>query len=325
MNHIACRHNFAVANHLLSQSSSSVLLDERMDWTLSDQQGRCRAMPIHYRLHGRPKGPLLVALGGISANRQVQCWWRSLYGAGRVFDPERYRILSIDWLVDEAGITTADQADALAEVVEHLDLGSIDRLIGASYGAMVGLAFAERHGQRLRRLIAISGAHRSRPSSTALRQIQRDIVALGRESGQPARGVAVARTLALTTYRPAALFDRRFAAETPAQIRQSLSDYLGHQGKTFSSTHDATRYLCLSTSLDDHCIDPTRIRCPVDLIGVDSDHLVPPEQLDELARAIGPDCRVHILNSCYGHDAFLKEPDAITALLRDINDQERLS
>ncbi len=325
MNHAACCQSNLAANVLPPPSSSTVLIDERLDWSLTNPQGGQREMPIHYRLHGRLDGPLLVALGGISANRQVQCWWRSLYGSNQVLDPDRYLILSIDWLVHPAGITTADQADALAAVTDHLDLPAIDWLIGASYGAMVGLAFAERHSQRLRRLVAISGAHRSRPSSTALRQIQRDIVTLGCESGRPEQGVALARALALTTYRPATLFDQRFGGDRPEQIRQNLRQYLVHQGRTFSHSHDAQRYLCLSASLDAHDVDPARIRCPVDLIGVDSDHLVTPEQLAELARTIGPECRLHILKSAFGHDAFLKEFAALSALLYQIAGRELLS
>jgi homoserine acetyltransferase len=79
-------------------ASRPVLVDDSMIWTMPGMALDAVGVRIRYRLHGPEEAPVVVALGGISANRQVQCWWRSLYGAGRAFDPERYRILSIDWL-----------------------------------------------------------------------------------------------------------------------------------------------------------------------------------------------------------------------------------
>jgi homoserine O-acetyltransferase/O-succinyltransferase len=114
--------------------------------------------------------------------------------------------------MDEAGITTADQADASGGGCRTSGIGRIDRLIGASYGAMVGLAFAERHGQRLQP--ADCNQRRASLSTAAPRCVRFSAILLpwGCEY-RPAciAAVAVARTLAMTTYRPAALFDRRFA------------------------------------------------------------------------------------------------------------------
>ncbi|MBB6086074.1 homoserine O-acetyltransferase [Wenzhouxiangella marina] len=259
-----------------------------------------------------------VVLGGISASRQVQCWWRQHHGRGQALDPARDLILGMDWLDHPTGVSTADQADGLLRIVDHLELGIIDTLIGASYGAMVGLALAQRHGHRLRHLIAISGADRSCPSAMAIRRIQREILALGEELRQPERGVAWARALAMTSYRPPALFDQRFAHTDPSQVAREIDAYLGHQGRRYSHDQSLARYRCLSRSLDEHCIEPAMIRCRVDLVGVDSDALVPLAQLEALAEALGPRARLHRLSSSYGHDAFLKENNALKHLLSSL-------
>ena len=78
---------------------------------------------------------------------------------------------------------------------------------------MVGLAFAAEFGDRLDSLIAISAAHRSDPLATAWRSIQRQIVALGLRHGDATQALALARGLAMTTYRTRDEFAERFQAQ----------------------------------------------------------------------------------------------------------------
>jgi homoserine O-acetyltransferase/O-succinyltransferase len=308
-------------NPIPAPTPASVLLDESMAWSMPDQA----PVRVHFRLHGHPDGPVIIALGGISANRQVHCWWRSLYGRDLSLDPGHYRILGIDWLDHGgdpgSGITTRVQAQALAGVLDHLGIDRVHALLGASYGAMVGLVFAADHGDRLERLIAISGADRARPSIMALRHVQREILRLGQDSGQADRAVALARALAMTTYRPASLFDERFGEPDADHSLASVSAYLEHVGKCFSDNFDSDRYLRLSESLDRHQVDVGCIECPVDLVSVDSDHLVTPAEMAALAARLGRRCRLHHLESAYGHDAFLKEPESLNALLGGLLDK----
>lgn len=299
--------------------AAPVLRDEALDWSMPEAPPGTAPVQLRFRLHGNAQGPVIVALGGISANRQVQCWWRSLYGHGRCLDPDRVRVLGIDWLdhsgTPETGITTTMQAHALAAVLDHLGIERVRALVGASYGAMVGLAFAQHHGHRLDHLVAISGADRARPASMALRHVQREIIRLGHDTGQTARAVALARALAMTTYRPAKLFDQRFDVGQPDEALSEVAGYLDHVGRCFSDNFDAGRYQRLSESLDRHRVDSSCIQVPVDLVSVDSDHLVTPREMARLAAELGPTCRLHRLESPYGHDAFLKESQAFNTLL----------
>jgi homoserine O-acetyltransferase len=61
-------------------------------------------------------------------------------------------------------------------------------------------------------------------------------------------------------------------------------------------------------------VDPARIACPTLVVGASSDRLVPPSQLEALARAL-PRGELHVLESLYGHDMFLKEAERIAPLL----------
>ncbi len=305
------------------EAAEPLLVDDHLDWPLPGQLER--HVPIRYRLHGPVTAPVVGVLGGISANRQVQCWWRDLYGSARALNPDRIRILTLDWLGHGETVSTQTQADALAAVLDHLGLPELDVLIGASYGAMVGLCFAARHGQRLGRLLAISGADRSRPTSVALRHIQREILRFGVDTGQRERAVALARALAMTTYRPSAQFDQRFATEGSAQTLAEVSAYLDHVGRCFSSNFSAEHYNSLSNSLDQHEVNPGELTLPVDLVAIDSDALVPPEQIEALATRLPGPVRLHHIESRYGHDAFLKEPDCFNRLIHRLLAEEGIA
>ena len=272
---------------------------------------------LRYRLIGRAGAPVLVTLGGISADRGVDQWWSDLLGPGRAFDPEQHRLLSMDWLsrADGQAVQTRDQAIALARLLDGLGIERVRNFVGASYGAMVGLAFAAEFPQRLGRLIAISGPHQAHPISTARRVVQREILRLGAERDVPERGVALARALALTTYRPPELFEQRFD-QADAQARlDALHGYLRHVGVSFAGRFDLARYLSLSESMDLHQVDPGRVRCLTHLVAVDSDELVPLSQLKSLAAQLGGPVRLHRVSSIYGHDAFLKEPEVFNRLI----------
>src|SRR5204863_400967 len=101
-------------------------------------------------------------------------------------------------------ISSYDQAEALAQLLDHLGLASLAAIAGGSYGGMVGLAFAERYPERVARLIVIGAPDRSHPLATAWRSVQRRIVSLAAACGQAQEGLKVARALAMTTYRSAA-------------------------------------------------------------------------------------------------------------------------
>lgn len=279
---------------------------------------------LRYRLIGRAGAPVLVTLGGISADRCVDQWWADLIGPRRAFDPDRFRLLSIDWISREDGqaVHSHDQALGLARLLEALGIEQIHDFIGASYGAMVGLAFAAEFPERIGRLIAISGPHQAHPISTARRIVQREILRLGAERGVPERGVALARAMALTTYRPPELFAQQFDQTEARERLDSLEGYLRHVGVSFAGRFELARYLSLSESMDLHQVDPASVRCKTHLVAVDSDELVPVPQLEALAAALGGPARLHRIDSVYGHDAFLKEPEQFNRLIRRILGEE---
>jgi homoserine O-acetyltransferase len=284
---------------------------------------------------GRAGAPVIVALGGISANRHVCSggddptpgWWETVAGSGRAIDTRRYRVAGFDFLDGGRGadgrparnVSTRDQAEALAASLDAAGVERVHAVIGASYGGMVALAFAERFPDRLERLVVIGAAHRTHPMVTALRVIQRRIVEFGLETGRTHEALSLARSLAMTTFRTAREFAGRFAS-APEQVLQSgavfpVESYLRYHGERFAARWTPERFLALSLSADLHQVDPQAIRAVTTLVAADGDAIVPAEQTGELARLIGRRCRIARLRSDNGHDAFLTEPEGLGVIL----------
>jgi homoserine O-acetyltransferase len=278
-------------------------------------------VPVQFLLQGDPANGCIAVLGGISAGRDAGVWWSDQVGYGAPLDPARRALLGIEFIgrlpMGWSAISAHDQAAALAAVLDVLGIAQLDAAVGASYGGCVVLALAERYPERVARACVISAAHRAAPMTTALRSVQRELLMLGQRHGIQAETVALARALAVTTYRSDAEFARRFSGEARCEDglwRLPVQDYLEAQGERFAARFCPERYHALSESLDLHRVDPSAIRVSLHLLAVRQDRLVPIGDIAELAREAS--ASLEQIDSDYGHDAFLKETTAVSAWLR---------
>ena len=217
-------------------------------------------------------------------------------------------------------VSTRDQARAIIAVLDHLGVERAHAVVGASYGGMVALTLGVHHPDRVERSVVISAAHRPHPMATALRSLQRGIVRLGIETGRVSEALGLARGIAMTTYRTADEFRQRFDAEarwSPDGARFPVEEYLDHHGRRFARTFSPESFLCLSESIDLHWIEPSAVRIPTTLVAVSSDTLVPIWQMQELRDGMRVETAWHVVDSVYGHDAFLKETDAMSAIVSE--------
>lgn len=333
-----------LANASLDDRHTAVIVPLHSRATLADQRSSRRLnlqpkygsvagnVDVRYQWTGAPDAPTIIVQGGISADRYVSGsdqgrpgWWSELVGEGQAIDLTHYRVLSIDWLTpadfeeSPRAISSEDQADALAALVEALGIVSVAAFVGSSYGAMVALAFAARHARKVEKLVLLAGAHRAHPISTAQRAIQRQILRLGQSTGEVEQALSLARQLAMTTYRGSEEFARRFAS-TPdyreGRFHFPVEDYLEHAGRRFVQRFDVERFLALSESIDLHEVMPEDVDVPATLIGFPSDRLVPLADLCELQRRLRGSATLEVIDSPYGHDAFLKETHQLAPLLR---------
>jgi homoserine O-acetyltransferase/O-succinyltransferase len=299
--------------------------------------GRLEQVRIAWRVTGNIDGPLVAALGGISAGRLVadvgtseKGWWSEVIGPGRALDTNTYQVLGIDFLggsgtttgprpgqTNFPSISSYDQAEILRCVVEHLRAAPLKAIVGASYGGMVALAFAERYPTLVEHVVSISAADRSHPMATAWRSVQRAMVRYAAKSGDGPEGLRLARALAMATYRSADEFQARFngpAVRIDGRFQFPVESYLLARGDAYAATYIPEAFVCLSESIDLHQVEATQIRVPTTLVGILEDQLVPITDMRALHARLGGRAELVELSSIYGHDAFLKEVEALQAV-----------
>jgi homoserine O-acetyltransferase/O-succinyltransferase len=289
--------------------------------------GTLAELRMAWHASGPVDAPIVLALGGISAHRAAEDhdgtngWWREQCGPGFALDTRRFRVLGVDWLGgshDSTGpagdatfpeIDTRDQARAIVLLLDALGIARVRLLVGASYGGCVAQHLAVLLGDRVERVAIVCAAHRATRFASGLRYVQREVLKLGGAHGCDRAALAVARSLAMLTYRTPGEFEERF--DGPGEV----ASYLRHHGERYGARHDPVAVARLSASLDAHDFDPRELRAPTTLIGFDSDQLVPPWLLREFAASC-PHAQTVLLGSRFGHDAFLKEEDAMARELR---------
>lgn len=269
---------------------------------------------------------MVIVLGGISATRRLcgpEGWWGEIVGPGAAIDTDKFCALGLDFAPngdERVRISPADQARLIALALDQLGIERAHALVGASYGGMVGMALAQHAPKRLGRLCVISAAHEPAALGSAWRGVQRRIVEFSQAHGETEGGLALARQLAMITYRSAEEIQARFDRRLGDDHGSELDRYLIARGEAFSAAMPARRWLSLSEAIDRTLVDPAAVSTPTTLVACSSDQLAPLAQMEDLSRRLPRLTAFHVLNSIYGHDAFLKESAQISQLLRHFLD-----
>jgi homoserine O-acetyltransferase len=248
-------------------------------------------------------------------------------------------------------ITIGDMVNAQRRLVKRL---GIRRLVavGGSIGGYQALEWATRHPDLVSAAIAIAASGRLDPFSIAAHSEigRRAIMAdpdwhggdYGRYGTFPATGLAIARMAAMLTYQAREIMEERFgrsAASRPSPYLPfggifDVEGYLHHQGRSLARRFDANSYLYLTRAMDlydvgrgqgdEHWLG--RIAAPLLLVGIRSDWLFPPGEIQRLAaqvNALGRDATYLELDSPHGHDAFLKEWQTLGGMITPFLDRVR--
>ena len=334
-----------------------------------DAGGVLRGASLHYALYGEinaARDNLVLVCHALSGSARVAEWWPAIWAMPGPIDAERDAVLGINILGSCYGSTgplsvepvTGERYGAHFPLVEIRDIVRAQGLlldalgvpalkltIGASIGGMQVLEWAILFPSRVRKAIAI-GAAPLGAMGLGLNHLQRQMILLdpdwkaGNYTAQapPRRGLALARELAVCSYKSDALFQLRFGrkpdrgGEDPRSGllggRFDVAGYLDHQGEKFNQRFDANTYLVITRTMD--LFDPLRgygsaeeawgrIEAKVTLVGISSDWLFPPADIAAMAAAMqaaGVRCEYRELVSDHGHDAFLAEPQLLINVLK---------
>jgi len=274
-------------------------------------------------------------------------WWEPVIGPGRALDTRRVGVLAANLLGGRYGstgptstdprtgrrfgrrfpaVSTRDQARAQWALFDELGLGEIALVVGGSLGGMVALEVALVRPLAVRHVMPIAAPAATGPMAVAWNHIQVQLIEkLGLD------GLALARALAMTTYRSEADFDERFGRDLEPDGRPSIVSYLDHQGRKLIDRFDPQTYRVLAGAMDRHDIGvgrdgPVAALAPLAAsgtrligVGIQDDVLYGPRQVRQLvdsARTAGVDATYREIHSTKGHDAFLVEWDQLSRLLR---------
>ena len=275
-------------------------------------------------------------------------WWEPLIGPGRAFDTSRVGVLCANLLggcygttgptsIDPATgrpygtsfpeITVRDQARAQLALIDALGIGRLAAAVGGSLGGMVALEIAIERPGFVRTAIPIAAPLATGALAIAWNHIQLELVERLGDAG-----LALARQLAMTTYRSEVDFGTRFGRDTRPDGRFEVTGYLEHQGRKLLERFDADSYRALVRAMDTHDVGRGRggtasalrrlaaTGTGIVAIGIEGDILYGPAQVRDVvasARAAGVDARYREIRSTKGHDAFLVEWDQLDEVLRE--------
>ncbi len=298
---------------------------------------------VGYRTWGEPRAEATLICHALTGSADADDWWGGLFGPTRSFDPDRDYIIASNVLggcygttgptsirhgsdhwygPDFPRITIRDMVNLQAGLLDHLGVESLRLVIGGSMGGMQALEWAAMFPERVKGGVAIGvGAHHS-AWSVAFSEAQRAAIWAdprfhdgAYEPGRgPDRGLAVARMIAMISYRGKANFETRFGRRT-VEDEFEIRSYLRHQGRKLVARFDANTYLTLVDAMDSHDLARDRgemgpvlagIKTPFLTVGISSDILYPASEVEELATGL-PNARYQMLHAAQGHDSFLIE------------------
>jgi len=242
-------------------------------------------------------------------------------------------------------VTVADMVEAQRWLVDALGIPALLCTTGGSMGGMQALQWAVSYPDRVRSAIILASTGRVSAQSIALNEVPRQAIYADPnwnegdyyEKEPPNAGLAVARMIGHITYLSETSMREKFGRRLQERERYGydfatefeVESYLKYHGNRFTARFDANSFLYITKAIDyfdmslgrgDLAEAFTDVRAKILVLSYSSDWLFPPEQSEELVRALlrnGVDASYVEIKSDYGHDAFLLEVERLGELARD--------
>lgn len=304
-------------------------------------------------------------------NSRKKGWYDIAVGPGKTFDTTKYFLICSNVIggcggstgpssinpetgkpygLDFPLVTVADMVRAQKKLVEHVGVEKLFCVTGGSMGGMQALAWAVDYPESV---------HLSIPIATSARQYAMGIAlhAAGRQAilndpafnggdyygtGQPKKGLSLARKVGHITYLSSEAFERRFGrarrkgkSDGGFGVEFEVQGYLDYQGSSFVRRFDANSYLYLTHAIDQFDLTLGGRRRLSDVFGgveskfllasFSSDWLYPPAQVEEVYAALaeaGVPSVYRKLDLPYGHDSFLVYNNTLGNILTDYLEAE---
>lgn len=297
-------------------------------------------------------------------------WWGGIVGPGLAIDTDRWFVVAPNMLGGCQGttgpaslapdgaewgsrfpyVTIRDQVAAQVAFSDKLGITTWAAVIGGSMGGMHALEWAVAYPERLDRVGVLAAPEISDADQIALNSVQIDILRMdpafaggayydSAEGEGPHRGLALARRMALLSYRSPEELNDRFhrtwqSAVTPigGGGRYAVESYLDFHGNKFTRRFDANSYITLAEAMSSHDVGRGRggvaaalgrVTAAALVLGIDTDRLFPVSHQHTIARLLPSTIdngAAAITTSAFGHDGFLIEDHVVGAHIRRLLD-----
>lgn len=309
-------------------------------------------LTIAYHTFGtRREDNVLWVCHALTANSDVADWWPHTVESGKFLDPERYFTVCANILGSHYGttgplslnpttgqpyygdfpfFTLRDIARVHLLLADYLGIQHVRTLMGSSIGGYQAQEMALLRPGFAQSLILIATAARNTPWTIAWNESQRMAIEADASWGEPfpqagIRGMAVARSMGLLSYRGCAAYNAtQQEIDNPDKTQGFRAcSYQRYQGEKLCRRFNAYSYYRISQAFDSHNIGRNRggvekalasLTLPTLVIGISSDLIFPVEEQRYLHDHL-PNSRFEIIDSSFGHDGFLVEHQQLDALL----------
>jgi homoserine O-acetyltransferase len=288
-------------------------------------------------------------------------WWDAMIGPGKAFDTDRYFVICSNVVGGCKGstgptsvnpetgkpyalqfplITIADMVDAQKRLIDHLGIKRLLCVAGGSMGGMQALQWVASYPDCIAAAIPIATTMKHSPQQIAFNEVGRQAIMADPQwnegkyydSGQPERGLAVARMIGHITYMSDQSMEDKFSRKLKAKDYSfsfktdfEVEGYLHYRGDSFVKRFDANTYLYITKAMDYFDVSGEKLipaGVNVDtrflVISFQSDWLYPSYQSREIVQLLKArlaDVTYCEIKSTYGHDAFLLEAESESKLI----------
>ncbi len=288
----------------------------------------------------------------LTANSKPHEWWPEMIGNDKIFDPRKKFIICVNTPgscygsispldVDEKTgkpyyhsfpfFTTRDMIRSYQLLKQDLGIEKIKIGIGGSMGGQQLLEWAIEEPDLFEYIIplatnAIHSAWGKAFNASQRLAIEADATWINENEDAGKKGLEVARSIGLLSYRNASAYNKTQSDTTDEKLEDFKSEsYQRYQGTKLSARFNAFSYFVLSKSMDSHNVGRGRggivqalsqIKAKSLILSLEGDILFPPDEQEFLANHIN-NAQLKLIRTDYGHDGFLLEFEQIGNALKE--------
>lgn len=301
-------------------------------------------LKLAYTIEGNPFAKKTIWIcHALSGNANATEWWAGLFSDAQLFDLSEYKIVCANAIGSCYGSTGPGDLDepltfpllTIRDIVkgyqllaDYLNIENVDLLIGPSQGGQQAVEWAIREPDFAKNLVLVATNAVHSPYAIAFNESQRLALqadlSFGLKTGGK-EGLKAARAIAMLSYRSYPDFELKQKDKNRLAQNHRASSYVVYQGDKFIERFDPHAYYILTKAMDSHDVSRGRgslvealgqIKSKTLVIGVNSDVLFPIAEQEALASGI-QGASLGVIDSPYGHDAFLIEFEQLNGLIKD--------